>query len=578
MMRIIENQNDIIQNNHHQHLSNHENLFKKLTKPIDNSSSSSSSSFDTLKNYSIAVLFTCIFIQQILSLLLLTTAFLTGLICLIVGLASVGASFGLRRMYVKALLKLFEYATNIKQEKIKDCEELLPDDDGKSEHQKQKDRARLHRLRLESFILDPPSHSSSNSSSSASLTSLSSPQIDTSDIEPSKYLDDIDKQNNNYMSPASTQKSSSNLDITTKQRSYSDIKRDFQLSDICDFVHKGLEAIIDDEVTKRFTTEELTVWNLLSRTNQQYEYVSFRVTVLWLMGLIIRYCILFPFRLVLFILACFYTFVSTFIIGHFQDGRFKRWLNWYGTLILHRILSRVFSAIITFHNRENRAKPGSICVANHTSPIDVIILSTDNAYSMIGQQHGGFTGMMQKAFSRASRHIWFDRSEAKDRGLVAKRMRDHIQDKNNMPILIFPEGTCINNTSVMMFKKGCFEVDTTIYPVAIKYDLRFGDAFWNSSKHTMLQYLILMMTSWAIVVDVYYLPAMNRNPDEDAAQFASRVKSEIVKKGSFVDLHWDGMLKRTAPKLDLMYEQQQKYVSQLKIEQLPSQSHEKKDL
>ncbi len=233
---------------------------------------------------------------------------------------------------------------------------------------------------------------------------------------------------------------------------------------------------------------------------------------------------------------------------------------------MHRILSRVFSAIITFHNREYRAKQGSICVANHTSPIDVIILSTDNCYSMIGQTHGGFTGMMQRAFSRASNHIWFDRSESKDRGLVAKRMRDHVQNDNNLPILIFPEGTCINNTSVMMFKKGCFEIETTIYPVAIKYDLRFGDAFWNSTKHTMLQYLILMMTSWAIVVDVYYLPPMKKMDDEDASQFASRVKSEIVKKGSFVDLNWDGMLKRTAPKLDLMYEQQQKYVSQLKLD------------
>ena len=82
----------------------------------------------------------------------------------------------------------------------------------------------------------------------------------------------------------------------------------------------------------------------------------------------------------------------------------------------------------------------------------------------------------------------------------------------------------------------------------------------------MLQYLILMMTSWAIVVDVYYLPPMHKEESEDATSFASRVKSEIVKKGSFVDLNWDGMLKRTAPKLDLMYEQQQKYVSQLKIE------------
>ena len=212
----------------------------------------------------------------------------------------------------------------------------------------------------------------------------------------------------------------------------------------------------------------------------------------------------------IFLLACFYTFISTFLIGQIKNERIRHWLAWYGSVILHRILSRVTSAIITFHNRENRAKPGSICVANHTSPIDVIILSTDNVYSMIGQTHGGFTGMMQRAFSRASKHIWFDRSEAKDRGLVTRRMKEHTAEKTNQPLLIFPEGTCINNTSVMMFKKGCFEIDAPIYPVAIKYDQRFGDAFWNSNKHTMLQYLLLMMTSWAIVVDVYYLPPMEK--------------------------------------------------------------------
>lgn len=40
----------------------------------------------------------------------------------VIGLASFGASLGLRRMYVKALLKIFEYATNIKEEKLKDSE------------------------------------------------------------------------------------------------------------------------------------------------------------------------------------------------------------------------------------------------------------------------------------------------------------------------------------------------------------------------------------------------------------------------------------------------------------------------
>ena len=48
------------------------------------------------------------------------------------------------------------------------------------------------------------------------------------------------------------------------------------------------------------------------------------------------------------------------------------------------------------------------------------------------------------------------------------RLKAHVQDQNKLPVLIFPEGTCINNTSVMMFKKGSFEVGGTIYPVAVK--------------------------------------------------------------------------------------------------------------
>ena len=83
----------------------------------------------------------------------------------------------------------------------------------------------------------------------------------------------------------------------------------------------------------------------------------------------------------------------------------------------------------------------------------------------------------------------------------------------NLPL---SAGTCINNTSVMQFKKGSFEVGGTVYPVAIKYDAKFGDAFWNSSKHSMTTYLLMMMTSWAIVCDVWYLPPMQKQEVEFA--------------------------------------------------------------
>ncbi|OTF69193.1 hypothetical protein BLA29_009852 [Euroglyphus maynei] len=128
-----------------------------------------------------------------------------------------------------------------------------------------------------------------------------------------------------------------------------------------------------------------------------------------------------------------------------------------------------------------------------------------------------------------------------------------------MPILIFPEGTCINNSAVMMFKKGSFEIGATIHPVAIKYDARFGDPFWNSSKYGYLRYWMMMMTSWAIVCDVWYLPPMTRQSNESAIEFANRVKSKIASKGGLVDLEWDGQLKRQPVKPEWIKQQQWKF-------------------
>ena len=47
-----------------------------------------------------------------------------------------------------------------------------------------------------------------------------------------------------------------------------------------------------------------------------------------------------------------------------------------------QILGGAISAVITYHNPENMPKDG-ICVANHTSPIDVLILACDNAYALV---------------------------------------------------------------------------------------------------------------------------------------------------------------------------------------------------
>lgn len=64
------------------------------------------------------------------------------------------------------------------------------------------------------------------------------------------------------------------------------------------------------------------------------------------------------------------------------------------------------------------------------------------------------------------------------------------------------------------------QIASVVHPIAIRFDARFGDAFWWQDK--FVHYVIHMMTSWAIVCNVWYLPPMTRHPEESAIAFANR--------------------------------------------------------
>lgn len=343
-------------------------------------------------------------------------------------------------------------------------------------------------------------------------------------------------------------------------------QHEFHLLDASFLVVKGLSAIIDDQVTKRFTPEQLKTWNLLTRTNaKNYQFMSRSLGLCWLIGFIIRYALLLPLRII-FTLTGFLWLVSTMTLIGFLPCFLRDQPHRLMSLMSFRMLACGITSRLKFHNHHYKAKQGDICVANHTSPIDVVLLACDNCYALVGQRHGGLLGWLEVALSRATNHVWFDRAEMRDRQLVTKRLREHVSTKGNLPVLIFPEGTCINNSAVMMFRKGSFETTDRVCPVAIKYDPRFGDPFWNSSKQSYVQYLLLMMSSWAIKCDVWYMPPMERLPGESSAEFANRVKAEIAKQGGLVDLNWDGQLKRSSVKPTWLYQQQEDYAKRLRIE------------
>lgn len=161
---------------------------------------------------------------------------------------------------------LLKYATNIKEEKLKNCEELL-DREITNQLEKEEEIERLKTLRLESFKLNPRS---------ASQTKLKQYQHHhhhhhihehlSNDVSENSVKDanHTEEPNNNYLgskeriershldsglgSPSSVSSSSTDL-----HESYSDadlvsknqhLKRDFQLYDVIDFVQKGMNVSI----------------------------------------------------------------------------------------------------------------------------------------------------------------------------------------------------------------------------------------------------------------------------------------------------------------------------------------------
>lgn len=74
----------------------------------------------------------------------------------------------------------------------------------------------------------------------------------------------------------------------------------------------------------------------------------------------------------------------TTAISLIPNQTLRRWLYEYVALTCFRILSRSFSAVVSFHNKQYRPKSDGICVANHTTPIDVVILQCDRSYALVG--------------------------------------------------------------------------------------------------------------------------------------------------------------------------------------------------
>lgn len=327
----------------------------------------------------------------------------------------------------------------------------------------------------------------------------------------------------------------------------SDIIRD--VFDISSTLSDGAAALVDDSFLRCFKSSMDEPWNW-----------NFYLLPLWGLGVIVRNFILFPLRLVTLLLA----FLIFFILFHTSSLIFSGERRVRAERASVHFLAQAFivswTGVVRYHGPRPVAKPGRVWVANHTSMIDYAVLSAFTPFAAIMQLHKGWVGVMQKHYLSALGCLWFNRTETKDRALVSQKMKEHIMSEGRTPLLIFPEGTCVNNEYCVMFKKGAFDLDATVCPIAIKYNKIFVDAFWNSKRQSFSQHLFKIMRSWALVADVWFLEPQVRAPGESATEFASRVQKLIADKARLKIAPWDGYLKyyNLADKYPEMVEKQRK--------------------
>ncbi|KAF8112217.1 hypothetical protein N665_0065s0003 [Sinapis alba] len=310
------------------------------------------------------------------------------------------------------------------------------------------------------------------------------------------------------------------------------------LLDISPTLTEAAGAIVDDSFTRCFKSNPPEPWNW-----------NIYLFPLWCCGVIVRYCLLFPLRCITLAFGWF-IFLSTFIPVHSllkgQD-RLRKKIERVLVEMICSFFVASWTGVVRYHGPRPSIRPKQVYVANHTSMIDFIVLEQMTAFAVIMQKHPGWVGLLQSTILESVGCIWFNRSEAKDREIVARKLRNHVQGTDNNPLLIFPEGTCVNNNYTVMFKKGAFELDCTVCPIAIKYNKIFVDAFWNSRKQSFTMHLLQLMTSWAVVCEVWYLEPQTIRPDETAIEFAERVRDMISHRAGLKKVPWDGYLKYSRP-------------------------------
>jgi glycerol-3-phosphate O-acyltransferase 3/4 len=269
-------------------------------------------------------------------------------------LALFGRSLGVRRLYVRVLLGIFQYARRVARQHARNHQRnfTIGSEGEETEGEEEVDVS----------ISSSPSTNSLPSSWTPSpneeqpQTAESSDQVDCAST-PRRLPRLVSRHNvisrkddiilnpvDSVVFPEDEREEEEAPDVSEKANdsvterliqgravSAASFQREFELSDVFDYVRSGVASIIEDEVTQRFEAEELKSWNLLTRTNAKFHHLTWELSAFYWVGCAFRYCFLLPGRLLILLVGLLYMAIGMSLIGPLEEGPWKRWLNYHIT-------------------------------------------------------------------------------------------------------------------------------------------------------------------------------------------------------------------------------------------------------
>lgn len=141
-----------------------------------------------------------------------------------------------------------------------------------------------------------------------------------------------------------------------------------------------------------------------------------------LLGVVFRHCVLFPIRLTLLLSSHLIFFLIFFTVkGLWPSGPTKLAVEQRLIRFLCGMYVASWTGVIQFHGPRPMPEAGHVWVANHTSMIDYVILSSYTAFAVIMQLHPGWVGFLQTAVLDSLGCLWFNRTQVGSGGRKASQ-------------------------------------------------------------------------------------------------------------------------------------------------------------